>query len=287
MKKLLLLSLLAVLAGPHLGWAATPTPNATQTAAQTQIQQTQTAIAATATYIATAFPSLTPTLTPTGTLSPSPTFTPVPKQFKPTTRERDDYTATQLTTANGTLLSTTAIPGGTTPWLTQVNNQTVAVLSTGSASTSINWVVPRDFKGDLKIYAGLNAAAIGDSVTITTNVYGQGFNLTTQTVGTYSYQAPTGGSYTFSGSGYSGNVIAGVQGTDPLWDSPVQVLSRVLLPANPGVNAYSGTNPLLYGATIHYGDELTVNLTRTSGGAGNVYLYWIEFQYDYYPGTPW
>jgi hypothetical protein len=286
MKKTALL-LLALALAPVLGWAATPTntptPNATQTAAQTQIQQTQTAIAATATYIQTAFPTLTPTLTPTGTLTPSPTFTPAPKQLKSDQRERYVIYPVDFTSATGaTLLNGTTTTGGTVPWLAQNLSQTCAVLSTGAAEVRMEWVVPRDFKGNLKLYAYCLNTVVGDGVSLTVSVTGQHFNMTTQSAGTYSYTPPPGGFYQISG--VSTQILAGTYAdADPLWDTPVQVVSRVHLPTAASLSAYATANPPGY---VQYGDLLNIDILKAAGNAGLLYVYDVECQYDYYVGIP-
>ncbi|MBU6231522.1 hypothetical protein KGP36_02540 [Patescibacteria group bacterium] len=283
MKKLLMLSLLALLAGPRLGWAATatPTPNATLTQAIVNVQSTQTAVAATATYVQTAFPTYTPTQTPTGTLTPSPTFTPAPKQLKNNYRARVYFTPLQLTNGDGkTILTTTADPGGPNAYLAQALSQTVAVLTTGTAEIRLGWTVPWNFKGDLKFFAVMNAASIGDSVTLTASVAGQHFNETTQTAGTFSYVWP-GGLYYMIGT--ATNVLTAPYGIGAsLQDTPAQIVSRVLVPTNSAVSASPWNQQI--GNTIQPGDFLNLDIVRTSGGSGVVNLYGIEAQYDYYSG---
>ncbi len=283
MKKMFL-SILALVGLASFASAATPTvtPNATLTAAQTQIEQTQTAVAVTATYVKTAFPTLTPTLTPTGTLTPSPTFTPAPKQLKSDYRRRIYFQPQQMTQADGmTALGTTALPGATSAWLTiTAQNQTAAVLSTGAAEVRLGFTVPWDFKGNARLYFYMNAQSIGDSVTITANLNGQSFNCTTQTTGTFSYFPPRAGAYVMTGS--ATQIVAGYGGqqVEPLWDTPVQVVSRVMMPLNAGAARYSTSNPSL-GPSIQPGDILNFDIVRTSGGSGNVNVLGEEFQYDY------
>ncbi len=280
MKKLLLF-LLAMLVGISAHAAtATPTPNATQTAIATNLQATQTAVAATATYIQTAFPTLTPTLTPTGTLTPSPTFTPAPRQLKDDYRYRLYFQPQQFTQADGiTALGATPLPGSASAWLAQSLSETVAVLSTGTAEIRLGMTVPWNYRGNSKLFLLMNAQSIADSVTLTVGVNGQSFNCTTVTVGTYSYFAPSGGVYYMAGT--ATQVVAGFGGqqVDPLWDTPFQVVSRVLMPLNAAAAAYADRNPSL-GPTIQAGDILNFDIKRTSGGNGNVYIYSAEFQYD-------
>lgn len=286
MKKVTLFMALVGLAA--FAQAATPTntptvtPNATQTAAQTQIQQTQTAIAATATYVATAFPTLTPTLTPTGTLTPSATFTPSPKQLKGDYRIRIYFIPSDFTNIDGSPLAGTALPGGVNMWLSNTaQGQTDAVMSTGSAETRLQMTVPWDFRGDGRLFLYMNALTIGDSVTLTANVACQNFNDTTQTVGTFSYTPPTGGAFSINGS--ATQVVAGYGGqiTAPLWDTPLNVVSRVMMPLNTQAYAYWNNMPTLFPA-IKRGTILTFDIKRTTGGSGNINIYGAEYQYDYY-----
>lgn len=279
MKKIVLM--LLMLAGlaftAHAAATNTPTwtPNATQTQAIVNIQATQTAIAATATYIKTAFPTLTPTLTPTGTISPSPTFTPAPKQLKNTSRLRLYFQPQQFTQADGVSpMLTYSAAGATTAWLVQSLSQTAFVLSTGAAEVRLGMTVPWNFKGELKLYLLMGAQTTTDSVTITANVVGQHFNDTTQTVGTYSYTPPPGGLFYLNGT--AANVIAGVQALNPLW-AATQVISRVQMPLNPSAISYATANPPGY---IQAGDVLNFDIKRSTGGSGNVYVYSAEVQYD-------
>ena len=261
----------------------TVTPNATLTAAQTQIQQTQTAVALIATYVATAFPTLTPTLTPTGTISPSPTFTPAPKQIKNDFRRRIYFQPNEFLNADSSQLAATALPGATNSWLTiTAQGQAAAVLSTGSAEVRLSFTIPWDFKGDGRLFMLMNALTIGDSVTLTATVNGQSFNCTTQTVGTFSYTPPRGGQYTITGS--ATQMVAGYIGAqqlNPLWDTPLQVVSRVMMPLNIQAYAYWNTLPSLY-PTIRHGDVVNFDIKRTSGGSGNINIYGAEYNYDYY-----
>lgn len=279
MKKLMLLLLaflglaVNVLADNTATPTYTVTPNLTATQAMTNLRATQTAIAATATYIRTAFPTLTPTLTPTGTISPSPTYTPAPKQLKNSARLRLYFRPQNFTQGDGlTVLGATALPGAASAWLAQVLSQTVAVLSTGAAEVRLGMTVPWDFKGDLRLYCLMGAATAGDSVTITARIAGQGFNKTTVTAGTFSYQAPGGGRYNLNGT--ATNLLT--QAADPLWASTL-VVSRVLMPLNVAAYSYSTSNPP---GNIQAGDVLNFDLLRTSGGTDNVYIYSIEVQYD-------
>lgn len=289
MKKIGMFLLLALLAGPKLGWTATPTPtpNQTATAAQTQIQQTQTAIAATATYIATAFPTQTPTQTPTGTLTPSATFTPSPKQLKDNEAFRVYFIPSDLTQADGaTALSNTALPGSSQAWMAQSLSQSVAVLSTGSAEVRQSMTIPWNYRGRARFFAILGNQSNGDSVTLTCSVNGQRFNCTTQTVGTYSYTPPMGGNYYLPG--IAANVIAGVQGVAPLWNGSAtgpQVVSRVMMPLPASCYNWATVNPTL-ATTLNPGDIVNFDIKRTSGGAGNVFIYALEFEYAGNSGLP-
>lgn len=290
MKKIVL-TLLALIGMASLASAAatntpTVTPNATLTAAQTQIQQTQTAVAATATYIQTAFPTLTPTLTPTGTLTPSATFTPSPKQLKGGTqgeiRTRIYFQPQQFTQADGTSsITNTVTAGNATAYLAQSLSQTVLVMESGAAEVRLGFTVPWDYKGDGRLFLYMNAQTIADSVTLTVGVNIQSFNCTTQTVGTFSYTPPRGGFWYMPGTatqvvaGYGGQII------NPLWDTTLQVVSRVMMPLNAQAYAYWTNNPTVYPA-IRHGDILNFDIKRTTGGLGNIYVYGAEYQYDYY-----
>lgn len=281
MKKIVLMILaLAGLAMNAFAAAATNTPtytpNATQTQAIVNIQATQTAVAATATYVKTAFPTLTPTLTPTGTLTPSLSPTPGPKQLKSAFRTRIYFPPTDLTQADGiTSLGASALPGATSSWLAQSLSQTVAVLSTGAAEVRLATTIPWNYKGDLRLFAIMGVQTAGDSVTITANMVGQSFNQTTVTAGTASYLNPAGGLWYLNGT--AANVIAGVQPLAPLWSSTF-VISRVWMPLNPLSLNYWQANP---GGTIQRGDIVNFDIKRTTAGLGNVYIYGFELQYDY------
>lgn len=282
MKKVALVMALVGLAASARAATATPTPNLTATAAQTQIQQTQTAVAATATYIATAFPTLTPTLTPTGTLTPSATFTPAPKQIKSDFRHRIYFQPNEFLNADSSQLAGSALPGGTQMWLTiTAQGQAAAVLSTGAAETRLSFTVPWDYKGDGRLFLLMNALTIGDSVTLTASVNVQQFNDTTQTVGTFSYTPPTGGAFVITGS--ATQVVAGYGGQilNPLWDTPLQVVSRVMMPLASQAYAYWNTLPTIY-PTIRHGSIVNFDIKRTSGGSGNINVFGAEYQYDYY-----
>ncbi len=251
----------------------TPTPNATTTAAMANIQNTQTAIAATATYIRTAFPTLTPTLTPTGTISPSPTYTPNPQQLKNKQRLRLYFRPQNLTQADGiTSLGASALAGSASAWMAQVLSQTVAVLSTGAAEVRLNFTVPNDFNGDLRVYALMGAATAGDSCTITARLAGQSFNHTTVTAGTFSYQAPGGGRWNLNGT--ATNLLT--QPLEPFWTNTL-VISRVLMPLNVAAYASPNANPP---GLIQKGDVINLDLLRASGGTDNVYVYSLEVQYN-------
>lgn len=280
MKKTALVMVLVGLAA--FARAATPTPNLTATAAQTQIQQTQTAIAATATYIQTAFPTLTPTLTPTGTITPSVTLTPVPKQIKSDFRHRIYFQPNEMLNADSSQLAATAIPGGVNSWLTiTAQGQAAAVLSTGSAEVRLSFTIPWDYKGDGKFFLLMNAMTIGDSVTITASVDVQDFNCTTQTVGTFSYTPPRGGKFNIAG--VATQIVAGYggQSSSPLWDTPLQVVSRVMMPLASQAYAYWNTLPTIY-PTIKHGAIVNFDIKRTTGGSGNINIYGAEYSYDYY-----
>ena len=259
----------------------TPTPNLTATAAQTQIQQTQTAVAATATYVQTAFPTLTPTLTPTGTITPSATFTPSPKQLKNDFRKRLYFIPSDFTQADGiTVIGASALPGSASSWMVQDLSQSAAVLSTGAAEVRLGFTIPWDYKGKANLFLIMNCQTIGDSVTLTASVNGQSFNCTTQTVGTFNYTPPRGGRYYIAGT--ATQVVAGYGGQilDPLWNTPLQVVSRVMMPLNPQATAYWNTLPSLY-PVIRRGDIVNFDIKRTTAGSGNIYVYGAEFQYDY------
>ena len=295
MKKMFLL-ITALLLGAY-AHAATPTntvtPNATLTAAQTQIQQTQTAVAATATYIATSQPTLTPTLTPTGTISPSPTFTPAPKRLKGgNERMRIYYIPSDLTQGDGvTALSNTALSGANNAWMAQSLSQSVAVLSTGTAEVRQTVIVPWNYRGNARMFAVMQAQSQGDSVTLTVGVNGQRFNDTTQTVGTFSYIAPPGGFYYLAGT--ATNIMAQAYASqNPLWSgtttgiSQPSVVSRVQLPLPANCAYYWNTNPT-QAVTLMPGDIVNFDIKRTSGGAGNVYIYDLEFEYEGAQGIPY
>ena len=283
----------AAVAAPTNTPTYTPTPNATLTAAQTQIQQTQTAVAATATYIATSQPTLTPTLTPTGTISPSPTYTPAPKRLKGgNERMRVYYIPSDTTYADGvTALSNTAQPGSANPWMAQSLSQSVAVLSTGTAEIRQTVIVPWNYRGNARLFAILGAQSQGDSVTLTVGVNGQRFNDTTQTVGTFSYIAPPGGNYYLAGTAQ--NVMAQVYNNlNPLWSGTTasiaqpSVVSRVQLPLPANCAWYWNALPT-QAVTLMPGDIVNFDIKRTSGGAGNVYLYDLEFDYEGAQGIPY
>lgn len=285
---LFILSALLGLASMASAATATPTPNQTATAAQTQIQQTQTAVALTATYIATAFPTLTPTvtLTPGGTITPTATFTPAPKQLKNQSFERNYQLPNEFMQANGvSYLLSVSTTGAIVPWLGQVASQTVAVLSTGAAEVRIPWVVPYDFKGNLRCFMYANDTVIGDNVSVTANVNIQHFNDTTQTVGTFSYTPPTGGAYSWSGTSNVA-LLAGLNtySSACLWDNPLQVVSRIRLPVSGGVSAYSNAGAPYYG-TVKHGDFFNLDIVKAAGNLGLLEIYAVEFEYDNAPGT--
>ncbi len=285
---LFLLSALLGLASMASAATATPTPNQTATAIQTQIQETQTAVAATATYIATAFPTLTPTvtLTPGGTITPTATFTPAPKQIKSKTFERNYRYPIDFTSAGGVaLLGSVTTTGSTVPWLSQQASQTCATMSTGAAEVRVSWIVPWDFKGNLRVFLYANDTVIADNISMTANVNVQHFNDTTQTAGTYSYTPPPGGAVSFSGTSNVA-LLAGLNtySSACLWDSPVQVVSRIRMPVNNSVAAYVDAGPPIYN-TIHPGDSFNLDLVKAAGNGGLLNIYYVEFEYDNAPGT--
>ena len=287
MKKILLVSLLMLLMSPKWATAAaTATPNLTSTQIALNLAQTAVALTTTATYIQTAFPTLTPTLTPTGTITPSNTFTPSPRSLKNDYRARVYFRPQDLTQDDGvTVLGATPLPGATSSWLAQSVSQTVAVLSTGAAKVRLGMTVPWNYKGSLRLYALMSARTIGDNVTITASIMGQSFNHTTLTAGTYSYTAPPGGAYAIPGAATS--VLAGNYACDnPLWDTPVCVVSRVQLPLAVAASYYSNANPLLVAGIINAGDTLNFSITRATGGTDNVYIYGLEVQYDFKQDIP-
>ena len=266
--------------GPKLVYAATatPTPNATQTAAIANIQATQTAIAVTATYVATEYPTLTPTLTPTGTLTPSPTFTPGPKQLKSNYRERNYWNAQEILTSAGTGLATIAQDS---------NDLSYVALADSGATVRIQWTVPWDFKGGLNLFALMQCAATGETdVHITVDANGQHFNTTSQTQGTFSYVQPPAGAW--SETGTSTNVIASSYGISASLfpgtaTSGSEVFSRVSLPLPFGLNGYIYNLP---STNIWPGDTVNFSITRSDAGSTSVRLYGFEAEYDYNPDIP-
>ena len=287
MKKFLLaFSLLLLMASTKLAIAATPTPNLTATQIASNLAQTAVALTTTATYIQTAFPTLTPTLTPTGTITPSNTFTPSPRSLKNDYRARVYFRPQDLTQDDGvTVLGATPLPGAANSWLAQSMSQTVAVLSTGAAKVRLGMTIPWNYKGGLRLYALMGAQTIGDNVTITASIMGQSFNKTTLTAGTYSYTPPTGGAYAIPGAATS--ILAGRYASDnPLWDTPVCVVSRVQMPLAVAASYYSNANPLLVAGIIRSGDVLNFSIARATAGVDNVYIYGLEVQYDFKPDIP-
>ena len=297
MKKLILFSALAfgLSIGPKLIYASTPTntptntpsptasPTVTQTFTQTNtgnqnLAQTQTAIAATATYIATAYPTWTPTLTPTGTLTPAAVPTTGPQQLKSNARERIYIPASEFLASNGT---------GSATLVQDANDLSAFSFPDSGATMLAQWTVPWNFKGDLHIYALMACQALGETnVSLTVDAYGQHFNMTTQTAGTFSYYYPGAGGWTVNGS--STNVIAGTytQGP-PLWPvvpgTNYPVFSRVLLPIPAPLKGYIYSRP---NCMILPGDTMNISIARAASGSQTTYLYGLEIEGDYSPQIP-
>ena len=281
MKKLLVLMALAfgLVLGPNLAHAVnTPTPNATLTQGQVNLQATQTAIAATATYIQTAYPSWTPTQTPTGTLTPSPTFTPGPKQLKSNDRERIYIPATQFLLSAGTGLVTLSQDG---------NNLSAFSFPDSGATMRFQYTVPWNFRGALHIYGLMACQSITETdCHLTVNANGQHFNMTTATAGAFSYYSPGGGQWT--ATGVSTNVIGSSYGSGAsLWPivtgTNYPVFSRVLLPIPAAINGYIYNQP---NALMLPGDTVNFSVARSAAGSTTVYLYGIEIEGDYSPQIP-
>jgi hypothetical protein len=276
MKKLLGFATMFLLGAGGLS-AATPTPNPTLTQAALNIQATETAVAATATYVQTAYPTLTPTLTPTGTLTPSPTFTPAPDSLKDVRRERTYFGPTDFLNSTG---------NGQATIVEDANALTYFAFPDTGAAMRLQWTVPYNFIGSLKLYAYMNCLALGETAaTFNMLVNGQHMAATTQTAGTFNYYWP-GGAWAAESSatnvlvgsyGIPGSLFPGVTGENS------QVVSRVLLPltANLRGSVYS-----LPATLIQAGDVVNFGIVRAAAGTTTIALYGIEAEYNYKAGIP-
>lgn len=200
--------------------------------------------AATDTPTSTYTPTLTPTNTPVAVFGgPNQAYL----RFQPNACIQDDGI-----TAPGT----SALPGATTVWLAQTLNTTTLVLSTGTAATRMQFVVPADYQqgGKLWMYASISSAT--NTAQIAVNAYRTRMNALTSTV--------------TSLLGVTTNVQT--QYVGPL-DTGAARMSRVYLPLSGTVGMIGQTG------LLKVGDVVNLQVVRGGGTVGNINVRSFEFEY--------
>jgi len=201
----------------------------------------------------------TPTFTATLTSTPTPTNTPTAVAIKNTNLEREQIPVNRFTKSDGITSLGTSVDTAN-PYYIQAVSNTCAVLGTATAKVRFQWVVPNDYKNNLKFYAYCYLDTVGvTTCAITVDTAIQHFNALTSTSTVY--------------TGTSTNIQQYNAGMCcPLQDG---VMGRFFLPLSSTVVSVPEVG------IVHKGDIINCLITRSAGSSGNLYICDIEAEYNY------